>query len=276
MHRDAETGVELMMNRDGFGWVAVLAAHEPARSVGADGDEGDIGCAEALADIAEKGRIETGVADEVEHALAEAQEKSAPKPTATFPAETVAPVLRRRERDVTVGADDVFFPPVEFDDFVEAGALHQACVGERDDRRRLVALGDAAERWQIAVIVMVVADEDGVDFRQVVERDAWRMNAVRSKQAEGADLVAVNGIDQQCALSRAEQEGGVIDPGDREGAGWDGGKCLRRDFNVIRPRRGLAGASPFEQIAERGQGGCARQKKSAAITVIGLGHAADF
>jgi len=204
------------MNGNGFGRIAMLAAHEPPRFVGADWHESDIRGAQPLADVAEKGGVKASIADEVQGVLSKAQEKTAPEPPATCAAEPIAPVLRGREGDIAVGADDVFFPPIEFDDFFESSALHQPGVRERNDRNGLVALRNALQRGDIAVVVVIMANEYGVDFWQSVEGDSGGVNPARSEQVEWAHFFAVNRVDQQRALCGAQKKGGVVDPRNRQ------------------------------------------------------------
>jgi hypothetical protein len=64
MHADGLAGGDVAVDLDGFGGVAMLCGHEPAGLVGSDGNEGDVGRAEAAADVVEKRGIVAGVAGE--------------------------------------------------------------------------------------------------------------------------------------------------------------------------------------------------------------------
>jgi hypothetical protein len=66
VHSDAEASAEIAVDLDGFGGIAVLGAHEPAREVGADGEDCGVWGTEASGDFAEQGWVVAGVAGEVE------------------------------------------------------------------------------------------------------------------------------------------------------------------------------------------------------------------
>jgi len=76
---EAAAGGEVAVDAHGFGGVAMLGAHEPAGGVGADGDEGEVGCAAAVADDVEQLRVVGGVAHKVGGAAAGVDEVAAPE-----------------------------------------------------------------------------------------------------------------------------------------------------------------------------------------------------
>ena len=73
---------------------------------------------------------------------------------------------------IVEGADLVRLPPVELDDLVEPGVAQDGRVARQRDVEGLLA--DAAERRDVEVVVVVVADGDDVEGRQGLERDAGR------------------------------------------------------------------------------------------------------
>jgi len=58
----------------------------------------------------------------------------------------------------------VFLPPIELDDFRKAGTFHQGTVSEWNDRGGLITFGDSPQGRKIAVIIVIVADQNGIDF----------------------------------------------------------------------------------------------------------------
>ncbi|OIQ65506.1 hypothetical protein GALL_529320 [mine drainage metagenome] len=52
MHPDGLAALQVAMRLDRFGGVHVGGGHEPARFIGADRQQGDVGRAQAMADVA--------------------------------------------------------------------------------------------------------------------------------------------------------------------------------------------------------------------------------
>src|SRR5208283_2268787 len=59
---DAAPGAGVAMSADGLGGIHVHAAHEPARLVGADRQQGELGFDKSAADLAEQSGVVGGVA----------------------------------------------------------------------------------------------------------------------------------------------------------------------------------------------------------------------
>jgi hypothetical protein len=53
-------------------------------------------------------------------------------------------------------------------------------VAERRNDARAELLPQSPDRLRVHVIVVIMCDEHGVDVRQILESDAWRICAVRS------------------------------------------------------------------------------------------------
>jgi hypothetical protein len=64
---------------------------------------------------------------------------------------------------------------LHFDDFAEAGAADEIADALGDDDG--LALADAAEAAEVEVVEVGVADEDGVDGREVIDFEAWVADA---------------------------------------------------------------------------------------------------
>jgi hypothetical protein len=90
---------------------------------------------------------------------------------------------------VEAGGEVGDFPPIEFDDVlgVKTGATEEGGVAEgRDDARwGGRAGGEAAEGGEVAVVVMIVAEQHDVDGGQGVEIEAGGVGAARTEEAEG-------------------------------------------------------------------------------------------
>lgn len=104
-------------------------------------------------------------------------------------------------------------PPIEFDDACESSALEQACVAARGNAEGRVQACELAQRRQVAVIVMIVAEEDCGDGRESEEGHARRVGTAGAEEAANrADALAEHRVGEEVANGRAQEERGVIDP----------------------------------------------------------------
>jgi len=78
-------------------------------------------------------------------------------------------------------ANDGRSPPVEFLKNRDAATLQERTVAEWRDELEAVIAREALERGEVAVVVVVVAQQDDVDRRQVFEANAWRPDALRAE-----------------------------------------------------------------------------------------------
>ncbi len=251
VHAEAEARLQIAMDLDGIGWVDVLSAHEPARFVGSNGKERHIRRAEARVDVFEKDGM-----------IAGGEVKAAPKPSASRSGEAVAPVLCRRQRQgratsgsvrwgvaTSVGAglvvcraigtkrqvEGVGLPPIELHDAADSCALQKPAITERSHRQGGVCAGETRERGQIAMIVVIVAEQDGVDGRQFFEVDPGGVNATRSDEAPESDALAENRIGEQGESVNLQEKRGMVYPRDhriRRSAGRWRVRRLRDDGAV--------------------------------------------
>lgn len=125
------------------------------------------------------------------------------------------------------GGEEVRLPPIEFDDAGQAGAAEQGVEAERGDDERVVRAGEAAERGQVAVIVVIMAEEDGIDLRQRFEKEARCVHATRTDPAEEADAFAEDRIGEQGKTGELEEDGGMVDPGCDDFGRVGGRRCGR-------------------------------------------------
>ena len=69
-------------------------------------------------------------------------------------------------------------------------AAQDRVVAEAGDDQRPVALPEAAQRRQVHMVVMIVADEDEVDPRQILEAHARRADPARADEGERRGALA--------------------------------------------------------------------------------------
>ena len=86
--------------------------------------------------------------------------------------------MRRRQRDRQRRARRRL-PPVELLDTAQAGGSHQPGVPERCDHDRVAGRCQPAQRRPIAVIVVIVAEQDHRDRRRILEPDRRLTHAPR-------------------------------------------------------------------------------------------------
>lgn len=118
---------------------------------------------------------------------------------------------------------------------------------------RFGALGEAAKGGEIEVIVVVVAEEDNVDARKIFKADAGRAITAGAYEAEWAGAVGPDGISENVDAAKLEEERGVVDHGDAEFVGSDGGGRFGGDDVVNEAAWGRFGRAvefPAEDIAE--------------------------
>src|ERR1035438_8586625 len=61
-------------------------------------------------------------------------------------------------------------PPVERVDLLESGPGHESCKSMRAEHRTLVLARQSLQRGHVEVIVVIVADENAVDGRNILEK----------------------------------------------------------------------------------------------------------
>ena len=137
----------------------------------------------------------------------------------------------------------VVLPPVQLDDPRESGADEQVTVAQWSDGEWIVDFCDPAERGQIAVVVMIVAEEYEMNVGQFVQGEARRMHPFGADFTKGSATDRVNRIDENIALGRLDQKRGMVDQGRaNSGGGKTWTRCGRgRDIN----RPGLRAAGEF-------------------------------
>ncbi len=130
---------------------------------------------------------------------------------------------------------------------------------------------DLAQRGRLHVVVVVVAEEDDVDGRQIGNGVTRPANASRAEAPEGPRVGGEHGIREDRGPSRLDQECRVAD----EGRGDASGGRLRRRQRRGRhrhgcgPRPGLARAPPFEEVSGTARLRAVDVEEPLAVAVIG-------
>lgn len=92
-----------------------------------------------------------------------------------------------------------------------------ACHAERTENSGLVLPGEALQGRNIEMVVMVMAEKNGVDRWEVFEANAGVAMTLGSGKGDRADPVRPDGIGEKVEAISLEQDSGVIDERDAEG-----------------------------------------------------------
>ena len=255
-------------------------AHEPLRAIGADGNQGEADFRKAGADFGEM-RAVGGVAGEEDRAGGRFDGVAAPE---SFIAITQSPAGKMVGGD---GGDADGFrefgwlPPIEFGDLgIDGDFFVEEAAGdaERDGEIWFPLGGEAAERGDVEMIVVVVALEDEIDFRKVVERNAGGAMALGAGEGNGAGALGPDGIAENIDAVHLEEDGGVADEGGADGAagdavGWDG---AGGGIDPFAPGAGLAMCEPFQKAAGAERTAVGRVEEMFAVEMVGGRAAVEF
>lgn len=120
----------------------------------------------------------------------------------------------RGDRRLYAG-DGRLFPPVQLDDALgrHAEALQVRTHAERRHEGAGLGGGEAGDGVGVEVIVVIVADQDGVQGRQLVDGDRRRVKAARADKLGGAGPLAPDRIGEEAGAVELDEDGGVAEPG---------------------------------------------------------------
>ena len=105
-------------------------------------------------------------------------------------------MLRRHQRDSDACTKiDAVVPIVRFGRDCRIVIAHDGVVAERRDDARAMRRGEPRQRVDIEMIVMAVGHQHDVDGRQIRERDAGIVHALRSDGAERRGSLRPHGIE---------------------------------------------------------------------------------
>ncbi len=197
----------------------------PLVAVGPDGQHGDVERAVPLADLGEGGGV-TGVPAEVDAVPRTGDGPRAPQRRVPLqPAAGEVPRFRAGQCQLT---HHVLLVPVEFDDAVlrHPPTAQVGTDPERDQERRGLGEQQAAHGRQVEVVVVVVGDDDGVQHRQVRQRQRDRVQPRRSDRQRRRHPLAPHRVGEHVPAIDLDQGSGMSEPGDgqlaRHGRGTPG------------------------------------------------------
>ncbi len=85
-------------------------------------------------------------------------------------------------------------------------------------------LGQPAERGEIEMIVMIVAEQDEVDGREIFEVDSGGAVTFWTRPGKGTGAKGPNRIREDVESAGLDENGGVIDDGDAQSGTVDAGR----------------------------------------------------
>ncbi len=123
------------------------------------------------------------------------------------------PMLDGSEDDLE-RADARALPPVELDRIRDSRVGEPCLEAERNDEERRPSRlrGERLHARRVEMVVVVVRDDDGVDVRQVGERDPGRERALRAGEGERRRALGEDRIGQDVAAADLDQRARVADP----------------------------------------------------------------
>jgi hypothetical protein len=152
---------------------------------------------------------------------------------------------------------------------------------ERDRKSRLPLGGNATQRGQIEVIVVVVALQDQINGGKLIEVNSGGAMTGRANPGKRAGAMRPDGIAEDVEAFELDQQRGMSDEGSadfsvvytfgRSGA-W-------RRVNPLAPGCGSASEHPFEDAdgaVRHGGHAIARIEKMFAVEVVGAGSAIEW
>ncbi len=197
--------------------------------------------ADALADLGERIAV-TRVAGEEDVTGVMAHDEASPE-RAIAVAWTAAGEVLHGDRVDGRDADGGRLPPVDLDAARDALLLEECDVPEAGDDRHLVRLGETTQRLDAEVVVVVVADENHVDRRQILEAQSWWSKALGSCELDGAGALGPDRVVKKfkpaiCTSTVAwpTNETRSVSPSTRSGGGRPGSASTRRHGPCFRVR----------------------------------------
>src|SRR5215212_12193590 len=159
-------------------------------------------------------------------------------------AEPVAPMLRRRQgaRGFVDTGKRIRLPPIEFDGALGAGFREQVGVPKRRDKHRVVAGGQHLDGREVEMIVVIVAEQDGINTWKVGQRRSRSVGALGTEPAYRTRAIRKHRIDQEVQARGLEEKTRMANPRNDDAVAarrrW---RRLRRQRNAFGPRRTATG-----------------------------------
>ncbi len=231
-------------------WIHVYGTHKPFRLVGSYRQECEAQVLEASCDGGEM-FTRSGVTRKVDVAGRAFDDPSTPQ---------AAVAVKRCPRREVLGRDTaesqltprLILPPVQFINFLKAKFSDQLSQPQRAKDGWPIAYEKPAQGSLIEMVVVVMADQDAIDVRQILKEDAGIAMPLRTDPLYRAGAVRPDRIGDEIAAFRLQQHRSVIGEGDTEiASSHDRGRFFswnRR--NEVSPRPNAAVRYPFQEFAE--------------------------
>lgn len=251
----------------------MLVLHEPARGIGADGQDGGADGPVFGGQVAVGAAvIEACVADMQDFACGARDNKGGPKRHLAVARAAGGPMVAGFEMDGQ-RADLRGLAPIAGGDFgLWQGGVDYRVIAQRRDDFGGVGLVQALEGRKVKVVVVVMAEQDRIDFGQVVEGDTRDCDTFGTSKGQRAGACGPDRIGEQVHTGGLDKKCGVADHCDGHilhcWRGFGGG-CRHR----FGPCAALAIELPFQQVAQAARGRTVWVEKAGAIEMVGSGAA---
>src|SRR5437867_3012849 len=227
-----------MMRLDGFGRIDVHRPHEPAWQIRTDWQQRQADRLKAPADFREM-IAPSGIAGEVNVARSRSDHESAPE---------IAIAIRQAARRKVLGRNcsDASFalPPVEFHRR-DPMSLHQGGIAEGCED---LGAAESLQSIDVEMVIVIVAYENEIDRRKVLESNSRRPVAPRASEADRGDALGPDGIGEDVDSIELQQRRGVIDERDAQVAIVHSARRRRSTGRFdLRPRALLAMQHPLQK-----------------------------
>src|SRR5882672_7740129 len=179
MHSDALLRAKIAMRTDGLGRIHVDRLHEPSGFVCTDPEHCNIGRAEPSFDIGEMRRV-SRVAAEINAPALTFDHVSTPKALLPIEQATRREMLRGNKRDLQHIVELNVIPPIELMDLLESKRHDKPRIAVGREHRWRETLPQLFQRRDVQMVIVIVAEQNDVDCRQVLERYAGPADALGS------------------------------------------------------------------------------------------------
>ena len=151
------------------------------------------------------------------------------------------------------------------------GLADDAVVAEAGDDLRTVALPETLQRRLIEMVIVIVADQNEVDARQIVKCDAGGGDTLRP-EPQRAGAIGIDRVGQNVEAVGLDEDTGMADPGDDHAITLDAGGGLRRRHRHLR-RPVRATVATGELAPEEAGATAARRHPHRVPVVVGIEEA---
>src|SRR5450755_3307851 len=143
-------------------------------------------------------------------------------------------------------------PPVERVDRLESGPGHESCKSMRAEHRTLALARQSLQRGHVEVIVVIVADENAVDGRNILEKNFGITMPPGPKKRNGTDSLGPHRICEYIETFALQQECRVVHKRNAKLAAAD---AIIRSWSgrlgdEFAPRTYLPTSDPFQKFGE--------------------------